>query len=128
MFYKFLWDGKHDKMRRSLSKQKIINGGIGMIDINLFDKSLKLTWIRRFFKCQSRWKELITEIYPCFGDIHKFGNVFLENFVQNIDNPFWSDVMNYFLSFNEHFIMRSKEEILSCSFLCNKNIKVGKSK
>ena len=125
MFYKFLWDGKPDKMRRSLSKQKIINGGIGMIDIKLFDKSLKLTWIRRFFKCQSRWKELITEIYPCFGDIHKFGNVFLENFVQNIDNPFWSDVMNYFLSFNEHFIMRSKEEILSCSFLCNKNIKVG---
>ena len=27
MFYKFLWDGKPDKMRRSLSKQKIINRG-----------------------------------------------------------------------------------------------------
>ena len=40
MFYRFLWDGKPDKMRRSLAKQKIIEGGIGMLDISLFDKSL----------------------------------------------------------------------------------------
>ena len=59
MFYRFLWDGKPDKMRRSLAKQKIFEGGIGMLDICLFDKSLKLTWIRRFFKHQSKWRELI---------------------------------------------------------------------
>ena len=64
MLYNFLWNGKPDKMRRSLAKQKMSEGGIGMIDVSLFDKSLKLTWIRRFFKHQSRWKDLIQVIYP----------------------------------------------------------------
>ena len=64
MLYNFLWNGKPDKMRRSLAKQKMSEGGIGMIDVSLFDKSLKLTWIKRFFKHQSRWKDLIQVIYP----------------------------------------------------------------
>ena len=50
MLFTFLWDGKPDKMRRSLAKQKLINGGIGMTDLALFDRALKLTWIRRLFK------------------------------------------------------------------------------
>ena len=33
MLYTFLWDGKPDKIKRSLAKQKMVNGGIGMIDI-----------------------------------------------------------------------------------------------
>ena len=33
MFYKFLWDEKQDKMRRSLAKQKIIDGVIGILDV-----------------------------------------------------------------------------------------------
>ena len=46
-----------------------MDGGIGMLDIYLFERSLKLTWIRRFLKGQSRWKEIIREIYPGFEDI-----------------------------------------------------------
>ena len=125
MFYRFLWDGKPDKMRRSLAKQKIIEGGIGMLDICLFDKSLKLTWIRRFFKLQSRWRELIREIYPFIEDIKKFGNAFLQKTLWTIDNPFWKNVLTYYHSFNKHFIIRTKEETLSCSFLYNEHIKVG---
>ena len=79
MFYNFLWDGKPDKMRRSLAKQKIL-GGIGMIDISLFDKSLKLPWIRRFFKHQLRWKELIDVMYFHVKNIVNFGNLFIKNF------------------------------------------------
>ena len=37
MLYAFLWDGKPDKMRRTLAKQKMVNGGIGMLDVSLFD-------------------------------------------------------------------------------------------
>ena len=125
MFYKFLWDEKPDKMRRSLAKQKIIEGGIGMLDIALFDKSLKLTRIRRFFKHRSRWKELMQEMYPCFEDIRKFGNNFLQNMLQIIENPFWENVLKYYQSFNKNFVIRTKEEIVSCSFLCNDDIKVG---
>ena len=45
MLYNFLWDGKPDKIKRNIAKQKLENGGIAMIDIELFDKALKMTWI-----------------------------------------------------------------------------------
>ena len=50
MFYNFLWDGKPDKIKRSIAKQKIIQSGIDMINLELFDKALKLTWLRRLLE------------------------------------------------------------------------------
>ena len=66
MFYAFLWDGKPDKMRRTLAKQKMVHGGIGMLDVSLFDKALKLTWIRRLFRNEAKWNEITNELFPCF--------------------------------------------------------------
>ena len=54
MLYEFLWDGKPDKIKRNIAKQKLENGGIAMIDIELFDKALKMTWIRRFLTGNSK--------------------------------------------------------------------------
>ena len=125
MFYNFLWDGKPDKMRRTLAKQKMVYGGIGMLDLSLFDKALKLTWLRRFFINEAKWTEIINEIYPCFKDIKKNGNVFVNQFVGNVDNPFWKNVMTYYIFFNKHLIIRTKEELQACSFLCNEHIKIG---
>lgn len=125
LFYNFLWDGKPDKMRRSLAKQNILEGGIGMIDVSLFDKALKLTWLRRFFKHQSRWKELIHVMYPHFKNIFNFGNFFIQNFLGDIINPFWKNVMTYYHSFNKHFTIQTKEEMEASSFLHNEHIKVG---
>ena len=93
MLYTFLWDGKPDKIKRSLAKQKMVNGGIGMIDLTLFDKALKLTWVRRLLKEDKMWKTLITEGYPQLLDIKKFGNHFVNQMTQTINNPFWENVM-----------------------------------
>ena len=49
MFYSFLWNNKPDKIKRNTANQKLTNGGLDMLDVDKFDKSLKLTWIRRFF-------------------------------------------------------------------------------
>ena len=125
MFYTFLWDGKPDKMRRTLAKQKMVNGGIGMLDVSLFDKALKLTWLRRFFINEAKWTEIINEIYPCFKDVKNFGNVFVNQLVGNVDNPFWKNVMTYYIFLNKQFIIRTKEELQAYSFLCNEHIKIG---
>ena len=69
MLYSFLWDGKPDKMRRSLAKQSMVDGGICMLDFDLFDKSLKLTWIRRLLREEKRWKDIVLEKYPQILDI-----------------------------------------------------------
>ena len=47
IFYNFLWSDKPDKIKRSVIKLKFREGGLGMVDIELFDKALKLTWIRK---------------------------------------------------------------------------------
>ena len=43
MLYDFLWDGKPDQIKRRTARNKLENGGIDMIDIENFDKALKLT-------------------------------------------------------------------------------------
>ena len=125
MLYNFLWDGKPDKLKRSIAKQKMINGGIGMLDLELFEKALKLTWIRRFLKEESKWKIIIEAKYPSINDIPKFGNEFVLKLSRNIKNPFWKNVFTSLHYFNKSFRMTSKQEVDACSFLFNENIRIG---
>ena len=44
ILYNFLWNGKPDKIRRSASNLKYIEGGLNMINIYNFDRALRLNW------------------------------------------------------------------------------------
>ena len=87
----------------SKAKQKTLNGGIGMIDVSLFDKALKLTWIRRLFSGESKWKILTKEMYPNLICIREFGNQFVKKMYDDIDNPFWKCVMSSLYTFDKSF-------------------------
>ena len=95
MLFEFLWDGKPDKIKRNIAKQKLERGGINMIDIDVFDKALKLTWIRRLILGKQKWKNLICFLNPDLNEIQCFGNVFVKRVGENINNLFWSNVMKY---------------------------------
>ena len=43
MFYKFLWDRKGDKIKRSIVISGYENGGLRMLDLNSYNKALKLS-------------------------------------------------------------------------------------
>jgi len=49
-FFKFLWSGKPDKLRRNVVIRSIEEGGIKMIDIDSMAKSLKTRWAAKLFK------------------------------------------------------------------------------
>ena len=51
MFYNFLWNDKGDKIKRNIMINDYSEGGLKMIDIASFNRSLKATWI---FKKVSR--------------------------------------------------------------------------
>ena len=127
MLYEFLWDGKPDKIKRNIAKQKLENGGIAMIDIELFDKALKMTWIRRFLTGNSKWKILTSHMYPNMEEIVNYGNSFILNLSKTIQNPFWKNVMFCFYEFHSKVILTSLEELESLSFLYNENFKIGGS-
>ena len=51
LFFAFLWNGKGDKIKRNTIINDYPNGGLKMIDIVSFSKSLKATWIKNIFGC-----------------------------------------------------------------------------
>ena len=58
LFYKFLWDGKEDKIKRNVMINDFSEGGLKMIDIESFNKSLKSSWIKKYLDPEncSSWK------------------------------------------------------------------------
>ena len=46
LFYTFLWNEKGDKIKRDIMINDYSNGGLKMIDIQSFKKSLKATWVK----------------------------------------------------------------------------------
>ena len=50
LFYSFLWNRKGDKIKRDIIINDYSNGGLKMIDIQSFTKSLKATWIKKILR------------------------------------------------------------------------------
>ena len=58
LFYTFLWNEKGDKIKRDIMINDYSNGGLKMIDIQSFNKSLKATWVKKYLdkENQGKWK------------------------------------------------------------------------
>ena len=56
MFFNFLWNGKGDKIKRDIMISDYNNGGLKMIDINLFNKALKSSWIAKYLDPENQGK------------------------------------------------------------------------
>ena len=104
LFYKFIWNGKRDKVKRATLCKSLEEGGLKMIEINVFIDSLKVTWIRKMLKKDKcRWIALLKEDVPDL-DLQKYnGSRFLFS-KRSAVNPFWRDVFSSFARFSERCI------------------------
>ena len=78
IFFNFLWSGKGDKIKRNVVINDIAEGGIKMMDIFSFNKSLKATWIKKYLDINNRgnWKTFIDlELQQYGGDVLLRGNL-----------------------------------------------------
>ena len=78
LLYTFLWNGKGDKKKRRVMINDLGAGGLKMIDISSFNKSLKITWIKNiwitttkgngrfFFLCRPK-KIWLSKFFFCFN-------------------------------------------------------------
>lgn len=64
LFFNYIWYSKTDRISRKSIIQDYHNGGLRMIHVKTFIKSLKLTWIRRLLLSDSGWNKLIFDIMP----------------------------------------------------------------
>ena len=127
LFYRFLWNDKPDKIKRVITNLHYSQGGLNMIDLNKFDQSLKLTWIRRFFSTSSKWKQLTESQFPDLEHALNYSDKFIENIKNTTNNLFWKDVLTYLTSFVKRYKYQSKNEAKNSSFLYNSKIKIGRS-
>ena len=58
LFYKFLWNGKSDKIKRTQMINDYSNGRLRMLDIQSFNQALKAKWIQKYLdqKNKGKWK------------------------------------------------------------------------
>ena len=75
ILYKFLWNGKPDKIRRSTISLSYMQGGMKMINIHNFDKALKISWIKKLVtQPNSQWHKLLTVMYENINKTLIFGD------------------------------------------------------
>ena len=128
MFYKYLWDGKPDKIKRNFIINNYEEGGLKLTHIESFCKVLKMSWLYKFLDPMnmSPWKLLLLSYIEKYGGdkilyLKKEG---LES-ISNKLNPFWRDIL---LNLSELLPPKDEEEkniinILSQPIWLNFNIK-----
>ena len=75
-----------------------MEGGLNKIDVNNYDKSMKIKWIRKLIACGKRCIKFMNNVI----DTHKlfnFGMMYYEKIITNIRNDFWIDVLKSFMVF-----------------------------
>ena len=93
IFLTFVWCGKPAKFSRNILEAEIGDGGMKLHNIVLFDKSLKLGWLRRYLKTNGKWKIFLD--LEDFQDIFNYGSDFIERMSEIIQIPFWNNVLCY---------------------------------
>ena len=69
IFFKFLWNGKPDKIKRNVLIGSYDTGGLKMPHIESFCYSLKMTWIYKLLDPfnLSPWKIMFNDKYRKYG-------------------------------------------------------------
>ena len=78
LFFKFLWNNKPDKIKRTVLIKQYTEGGLKMIELHSFMHSLKLSWLRRLLTENKKWMNIIEKTFPNIYSFCKFGIEFTQ--------------------------------------------------
>ena len=92
LFKGFLWSGKSPKFRREILEAETKDGGLKLHNIKLFDTALKLGWLKRFIRSNSKWT-VFPKDFELEG-VFIYGPDYIERIEAMTDNPFWLNVID----------------------------------
>ena len=125
MFFKFLWNGKIDKIKRDVTIKTYKEGGLKMIKVESFIQALKITWIRRIIQEDTKGSNLLYAQYPNMTEFSKFGTDYIRSKLTNLDNRFWYDTFSAWIKFTDKLSINSWSTFLSQPLWYNNFVKVG---
>ena len=76
------------KIKRAVVIQNYENGGLRMIEADIFMKSLKLTWLRRILLTKNEYSDFVYANFPCISNRLQYGSKYIDSNNINIDNEF----------------------------------------
>ena len=91
-FSDFLWAGKPPKFRKEIMEAEIKDGGLKLHNIAIFDTALKLSWLKRFLKSNSKWTVFPREFE--LEGVFLYGVDYIERIEAMNTNQFWQDVLS----------------------------------
>lgn len=124
LFYKFLWNGGPDRIKRSIVIKDLTAGGLRMININIFVKALKISWFRRQISNQENISWFILSQIN-FHKLYNMGSGYVQEIINGIHNPFWKDILKNWNQFCNSVEIMSVKGVLDSPIWYNKNLKNG---
>lgn len=94
-FFQFIWNGKNDKISRALLIQKYTDGGLQMVHLDSYIKSLKLSWFRRILQSKDN---LLSTLYSVItrstiSKLLQLGSDYPKKLSNSINNLFWKETL-----------------------------------
>ena len=127
IIFKFVWSNKPDRIKISIACI-VCQGGLGMVDIYAYVKALKLMWIRTIIDPMQifKWKNLLFSVYPDFNNIANFGHSYPVILMKRVNNSFWKECFDAFMSFAHNIHSSSFVEFLTEPIFYNPYIFIDK--
>ena len=97
MFYN-LWNDKGDKIKKNIMINDYSEGGLKLIDIASFNRSLKATWTKKYLdkeNCGS-WKSFFdSELDKYGGEVTLTGNLNIKDSrnIIKVSDPFFNEIL-----------------------------------
>ena len=124
VLFNFLWGSKVDKIKRKQITQDYKSGGLNMIDLNNYIKSLKSSWIKKLLNGQeSKWRSLVQKAFN-IKKLFNTGSNYIEIILQSITNDFWKDTLFAFKNIEDKMKIESWEDFISQPLWYNKKLKI----
>lgn len=125
LFYKYLWSSGPDKIKRNIITQKYEKGGLRFINLENFMNAIKLTWLRRESKMNTKYFEFVKGTCPLFTNYNKFGSMYTSQQVRLVENEFWNQVFQAYSLLSNKIKPNNWFEFLQIPVWHNSNIKIG---
>ena len=125
LFFRFIWNGSPDKVKRDVTIKSYKYGGLKMIKVGPFIDALKISWIRRLISNNSKWAYLLYESYPNIKNFQNFGGDYIKSKLQTIDNRFWYETFHAWITFSEKIKPSNNDDFLKEPLWYNNLLKAG---
>ena len=126
MFKRFLF-GKVVKISLAQLENSIADGGLKLTNLNRFNYSIKLSWVKRLINSNGEWQSLFETSFNIKSkQVFELDTKSLELLVRNVKNAFWSEILTHWLMYKSESKLNIDPRtypIWNTFFITNENLK-----